>query len=125
MSVLRHTAIAICVAGTAALATEHCAAGALPTRIVALKIAGASDLVEVQWTGRAWSGGLPERGLPERPPVSADLAIRQAERGFYPFTRYPYYLPYYYYSYPRYSSHSYKYEWYYNPFYKYTGRPYP
>lgn len=119
MSVLRHTAIAICVAGTAALATEHCAAGALPTRIAALSIAGASDLVEVQWTGRRLRGDLPER-----PPVSADLAIRQAERGYYPFTRYPYYLPYYYYSYPRYSSYAYHYEWYYAPFYRHSGRPY-
>lgn len=119
MSVLRHTAIAICVAGTAALATGRCAAGALPTSIAALNIAGASDLIQAQFAGRRRSGNLPER-----PPVPADLAIRLAERGFYPFTRYPYYLPYYYYSYPRYSSYAYQYEWYYAPFYRHSGRPY-
>lgn len=119
MSALGHAAIAICLAGTAALATECCVAGALPTRIAALNITGASDVVLAQWTGRRWSGELPDR-----PPVAADLAVRLAERGHYPFARYPYYLPYYYYSYPRYSSYAYHHEWYYAPFYRHSGRPY-
>jgi len=119
MSVLRHIAVAIGLAGIAATGTGPSAAGPLPTRIAVLSATGASDVVRVQWGGRGWSGELPPR-----PPVPGDLAVRQAERGYYPFARYPYYLPYYYYSYPRYSAYDYVYEWYYTPYYRHSGRPY-
>ena len=116
MNVLRLTVIATCLG--AAAAAGPCAAGPLPASIAAVQ-APAADVVRVQWGGRSWSGELPPR-----PPIAADLAERFAERGHYPFARYPYYLPYYYYSYPRYSSYDYVYEWYYTPYYRHSGRPY-
>ncbi|HUI97405.1 MAG TPA: hypothetical protein VLX44_16745 [Xanthobacteraceae bacterium] len=116
MNVFRSTAVAICLAGAAAPGPG--AAGPLPTSVAAAKMR-ASDILPVQWNGRGWTGELPPR-----PPVAADLAARLAERGNYPFARYPYYQPYYYYSYPRYSSYDYVYEWYYTPFYQHSGRPY-
>ena len=115
MNVFRLTAIATCL--TAIAVPGH--AGPMPTSIAAVQ-APAGDVVRVQWGGRTWSGGE----LPSRPPVAADLAERLAERGHYPFARYPYYMPYYYYSYPRYSSYDYVYEWYYTPYYRHSGRPY-
>jgi len=94
-------------------------AGPLPTGIAGANTRAATGVVPVQWSGRSWSGELPPR-----PPVAPDLALRLAERGHYPAARYPYYLPYYYYTYPRYSSYDYNYEWYYTPFYLHSGRPY-
>lgn len=116
MDVFRLTAVAMCLAGAAAV--TPCAAGPLPMSTAAAKTL-ASDVVRAQWGGRSWSGELPPR-----PPIAADLAERFAERGNYPFARYPYYPPYYYYSYPRYSSYDYIYEWYYAPYYRHSGRPY-
>jgi hypothetical protein len=119
MSILRHAAVAIGLAGITAVGTGLSAAASLPTSLAVFGASGASDVVQVQWGGQGWNGELPPR-----PPVPADLAARQAERGYYPFARYPYYLPYYYYSYPRYSAYDYVHEWYYAPYYRHSGRPY-
>jgi hypothetical protein len=119
MSALRHTAIAICLAGMA-MAAQPSTAGPFPTRIAAWNESASSEVIRAQFDGREMNRNWRDT----RPPVAPDLGIRLAERGYYPAARYPYYLPYYYYAYPRYSSYEYIYEWYYAPYYRHSGRPY-
>jgi hypothetical protein len=110
MSVVRNTAIAICLVGTAAIAARSSAAGPLATGIAALSASDATDIVRTRANGWDWRGG---RGRGWFPPVISDeLAARLALGGYYPYARYPYYLPYYYYSYPAFSSYGYVYPYY-------------
>jgi hypothetical protein len=102
MSDLRETAIAICLAGTAAIAAVSAAAGPLPTSIAALNAAGAADVVRTGWDGSERTDDQAQWPLP---PLRADIAARLAEGGYYPFARYPTYYPWYYYSRPAYSSY--------------------
>ncbi len=120
MSLLREIAIAICLAATAAIAAGPCAAGPLPTSIAALNSTGATDVVRARRVGWDWTG---RRAHWPFPAISDDLAARLAEGGYYPFARFPYYYPWYYYSYPRFSSYGYVHP-HYGGYYRYWGHPY-